>query len=98
MKKNNGWNYRIVAEIDPTGEYFYSIRDVYYKNDKPTSWGAEPQYAVGENPGEVSSDINLMSKAIYLPLLVVKGDKLIEGTKKSAMTDKAERIVPLTTL
>ena len=44
--KNNYWNNRVVKETR-SGETFYSIREVYYKNDKPNGWSAEARPAVG---------------------------------------------------
>ena len=89
MKKSH-WNYRIVAERGKDGSYFYSVRDVYYKDGNPHSWGAEPQHPIGETAEDVITDLSLMSNASSAPLLVVKGNKLVEHPKKSALTAKAE--------
>lgn len=87
------WNYRIVAELDPTRSWFYSIRDVYYKGKKAVSWGAEPQAPMGEAGNLVISDLLLMQKAMSQPLLVVIKGKLVEHPRKSPITAKAEDLL-----
>ena len=91
-KHKSCWNYRVVAELGPTGVYFYSIRDVYYKNEKPHAWGVDPQYSVGETTKDVFNALSYMSKAISKPLLVIVDDKLVEHHNKSALNAKAEDI------
>lgn len=83
------WNYRVVAEMDSNKNYFYSIRDVYYNKDKPNGWGAEPQYAVGENPTDVYNDLSLMQKAFQLPVLFINknGKTVTEGKAKNAINE-----------
>ncbi len=89
-KPKTYWNYRIVADFNNVEQevlrqWSFTIRDVYYTDDKPTSWGSEPQYPTGEDSQGVINDLEYMSKAIYLPLLIEVGDKLVEYPKKSAI-------------
>lgn len=85
MKKKNkgGWNYRVVKEADPIIKgleqtYSYSIRDVYYKNNNPVGWGAEPQHPIGEGWNDVFTDWNTMFDAFRQPTLEIQGDKLVD--------------------
>lgn len=95
MKKPKSyWNYRVVAEFQDNKKkilrsWFFSIRDVFYTDDKPTSWGAEPQYPVGESGMDVHDDIDNMSKAVFRPLLIVQGNKLVEHHRKCAALIKS---------
>lgn len=84
MKKKSHWNYRIVRIKNSIGKgYMYHIRDIYYKGTKPTSWGADPQYPMGECKGDLFQDICLMEGAIQMPVLeLVDGKKLIEVKTK----------------
>lgn len=82
-KNNNGWNYRLVKEADPKLKglkqtYSYSIRDVYYTKGKPTSWGATPQYIVGESWNEALADWNRFFDAFTQPTLEIKDNNLID--------------------
>lgn len=85
-----GWNYRVVAEREKNSEdYFYSIRDVYYdKEGKPHSWGAEPQYAVGDDGNSLWNDLHHMTLAYQRPLLIVNddGETLTEHKNKSPIS------------
>lgn len=88
------WNYRVVAEFNDSDKvilrsWSFTIRDVYYENGKPTSWGAEPQYPVGEDTQGLITDLENMNKAYLQPLLVVSGDKLIEYQKKTSILIKS---------
>lgn len=88
MKKNKGgWNYRVVREKDRKLKgcpqtYSWSIRDVYYKNNKPYAWGAEPQYPVGETWEEVRMDLLLMMEAFTKPPLKIIKREIIEMKTK----------------
>jgi hypothetical protein len=90
MKPESYWNYRVVASFHNSDKeilrgWSFTIRDVYYKNDKPTSWGAEPQYPCGENTRELISDLELMNKAYLKPLLIEVEEELVEYHKKTAI-------------
>lgn len=89
-KPKSYWNYRIVADFnnvkqEALRQWSFTIRDVYYTDGKSTSWGAEPQYPTGEDSQGVINDLEYMSKAIYLPLLIEVGNELVEYPKKSAI-------------
>jgi hypothetical protein len=84
MKKNNGWNYRVIKMPDKKLKglpqtYSWGIYEVYYTNDKPTSWSADPIYPIGESWNELMDDYHIMFQAFTKPTLELKGDKLIES-------------------
>lgn len=81
--KKSYWNYRVVKEADKKlkglpQSYSYTIRDVYYENGKPTSWGTEPQYAVGETFDDLFVDLHNMQNAMSAKVLEIKDGKLVE--------------------
>jgi hypothetical protein len=91
------WNYRVVADFnnveqEALRQWSFTIRDVYYTNGKPTSWGAEPQYPCGEDTQGVISDLENMNKAYLQPLLVEVDNKLVEYPKKSAILIKPSQL------
>ena len=95
--KETTWNYRIVADFnnveqEALRQWSFTIRDVYYTDGKPTSWGAEPQYPTGEDSQGVIDDLEHMSKAIYAPLLIEVDGKLVEYPKKSAILITKEHL------
>lgn len=67
-----------------TGSAFFNIYEVYYTNDKPTSWSAVPMLPYGENPSELLEDLVLMTKAYQLPVLEIwpkergTGERMVE--------------------
>lgn len=79
-KPEKNWNYRVVKTKNQFG-YDYSIRDVYYKNRKPYSWGAEPQFPVGESYVDLLQDYIRFAGAFDNPILELKNKKLIEVKK-----------------
>ncbi len=88
------WNYRIVAtNHGRCSDWSFTIRDVYYKNNEPTSWGEGPQYPSGADTENLASDLEAMKKAVYSPLLIVVGDKLVEFPKKDAILIKPEDLI-----
>ena len=75
------WNYRIIKE-DCKGYFDYSIRAVYYEEDKttPRGWSASHSYPSGETFEELVGDFSYMIKAFGKPILEVgENDKLIES-------------------
>lgn len=73
------WNYRVVAEIDKSGHWYFSIRDVYYEDGVPHSWGSKPEYPISEESvNELFRDWDNMFHAFTKPLVVVKGNKMVE--------------------
>lgn len=77
-KPKRYWNYRVVADREKNGDWYFSIREVHYDDDIPTSWAGDPQYPVSEqSANELYEDINCMEKAFSKPLLVVYEEKLV---------------------
>lgn len=58
-----------MRDTDDIGGSFFSIRDVYYRNDKPHSYGANPQYPIGESKEELHEDLSAMMEAFQKPIL-----------------------------
>ncbi len=79
-KTNDGWNYRIVR-IKEGKSFWYTIRDVYYKNGKAHSWGAEPQAPMGENVAGILLDMLMMTEAVQKPVMEVNKKGNIVETK-----------------
>ena len=76
INKKEYCNYRVVVEKEVNGEDYYSVREVYYEDDKPTSWTAAHQYPGGETLEELVDDIELMRKSFNKPVLREVGDEL----------------------
>lgn len=78
------WNYRVVITrekslLNPDDwSYHFTIRDVYYENDVPKSWGADPQYPSGEDRHELMKDLQLMMEAVQKRPLTAFDDELKE--------------------
>ena len=72
------WQYRVVKDKDKKGNIFFSVRDVYFENEKPYAWGSEPQFPIGDTYEEVMKDLQFMNKALLQKTLIVKGNTLIE--------------------
>jgi hypothetical protein len=84
------WNYRVVADFnnveqEALRQWSFTIRDVYYTDEKPTSWGAKPQYPTGEDTESLISDLEYMNKAYLQPLLIEVEGKLVEYPKKTSI-------------
>ena len=59
--------------------YSYGIYEVYYTNDKPTSWSSEPMHAIGETWNELHEDYHRMFEAFCKKPLILENGKLKEG-------------------
>jgi hypothetical protein len=83
------WQYRIIRKIAKNQltkevSYYYNIHEVYFKNNAIFTWSTDPMYPHDETPKGLKQDHNLMAKAFKLPILEVKGNKLVPiKTKKS---------------
>lgn len=80
------YNYRVVAEYEWHEKevlrgWSFTIRGVHYEDygEKIVGWDSEPIHPSGEDSvSELFNDIEAMSKAMYLPLLIRQGDTLVE--------------------
>ena len=84
MKKNNGWNYRVIKVADKKLKglpqtYSFGIYEVYYKDNIAHSWSAEPQYPIGESWIELYQDYHRMVEAFTKKVMYIKDGKLKEG-------------------
>jgi hypothetical protein len=96
-KPKRYWNYRVVAAFNNSDKealrgWSFTIRDVYYTNDKPTSWGSEPQYPTGEDSQGVIDDLEHMGKAYLQPLLIEVDGALVEFPKKTSILITAKQL------
>lgn len=74
---NLTWNYRIVKEVIGE-EYFYTIREVFYDDDKKViSWTVDEVSPGGSNADEMNRDWASYKLAFERPVVVVKDDKFI---------------------
>jgi hypothetical protein len=84
MKKPKSyWNHRVIkmADLKLKGlpqTYSWGIYEVFYENDKPTSWTSEPIHPIGGSWNELFESWNCMFEAFKKKTLEVKGDKLVE--------------------
>jgi hypothetical protein len=69
------WDYRVMVEKHSGVAasfgmpYYFSVREVYYKKGKPTSYGSVSTNVAGESPQEIKKDIKLMKEAFKKPIL-----------------------------
>lgn len=89
------WNYRVIKMPDPILKgmeqtYSWGIYEVYYTDDKPTSWSAEPMHAIGETFNELLEDFHNMQRGILAAPLELKGKKLVE-TKRFSLPNTHKR-------
>lgn len=93
-----GWNYRCVAEWIPHEKpilsgWHFTIRDVYYENDKPRGYGADPQAPQADCYNELKADHELMKFAFDKPLLVLHKGELMDAVEYMKKTNRA---IPIT--
>ena len=62
------WNYRIVSEQAPEGE-FLQVYEVYYDDGKIIGMLEKPSTAYGESVEELQADVNHMMEAFRRPVL-----------------------------
>ena len=65
------WNYRIVSEQAPEGE-FLQLYEVYYDDGKIIGMLEKPSTPYGESLDELQADINHMVEAFRRPVLKLK--------------------------
>ena len=62
------WNYRIVSEQAPSGE-FLQVYEVYYDDGKIIGMLEKPSTAYGESLDELQVEMNQMMEAFQKPVL-----------------------------
>ena len=65
------WNYRIVSEQAPEGE-FLQLYEIYYDDGKIIGMLVYPSKPYGENVDELQADMNYMMDAFRRPVLKLK--------------------------
>lgn len=76
---NNGWNYRVVKEPLPDGEYQFTIHEVYYgPNEEVESYTEKSIAPYGETLQELIHDLAHMKEAFSRSILIKVDDKLVE--------------------
>jgi hypothetical protein len=71
---DNYWNYRVVKKIWENGLVSYDVCEVYYENDKPTSWIWGKNVLSGESKVGLEMTLNSVQKAFTKPVLEIIGD------------------------
>lgn len=83
-KRMTDWGYRVVKHTDSVFSVFdepyvyFDIREVYRNGDKGLSWTKESKPPIGDTPDELKADLEMMLRACDLPVLVERGNKLVE--------------------
>ena len=65
------WNYRIVSEEAPEGE-FLQLYEIYYDDGKIIGMLENPSKPYGDNIDELQADMNYMMDAFRRPVLKLK--------------------------
>ena len=65
------WNYRIVSEEAPEGE-FLQVYEIYYDDGKIIGMLENPSKPYGDNIDELQADMNYMMEAFRKPVLKLK--------------------------
>tara|TARA_B100000282_G_scaffold295709_1_gene275583 strand:- start:548 stop:826 length:279 start_codon:yes stop_codon:yes gene_type:complete len=65
------WNYRIVSEEAPEGE-FLQVYEIYYDDGKIIGMLENPSKPYGDNIDELQADMNYMMDAFRRPVLKLK--------------------------
>ena len=66
------WNYRVIRSVDPNGNEFHAIHEVYYGDGvEPEGWTATPVAPCGDDLNEVRSTLQHMHRALDEPVLTV---------------------------
>ena len=63
------WNHRVIKRVNENGDVFYSIHEVYYTDDIPTSCTEESIAAYGETPETLILELERMLGACSKPIL-----------------------------
>lgn len=72
------WEYRVVRHICEEDRFlWFAVYEVYSDGGK-LSWTVDHKAPAGDSVDELRADLNMMLKALDLPVLEVKGDKLVE--------------------
>lgn len=93
-----GWNYRCIAEWIENDNHIlsgwhFTIRDVYYEDDRPKGYGADPQAPQAECYNELKADHELMAFAFDKPLLVLHKGEIYDAVE---YMKKFNRRIPVT--
>lgn len=75
------WNYRVLCRQDANGEPYFAVHEVYYTDDKPTSWTCDAASPSGDNLFELAIDAARMAAACGSPVLVVADDGTLHEYK-----------------
>ncbi|OBY76340.1 hypothetical protein BBG47_27720 [Paenibacillus sp. KS1] len=70
----NCWNYRVIKKKWSEELYSYEVCEVYYENDRPTSWIWGKNVLSGGNEEDLKSNLNFVLKAFEKPVLEIIGD------------------------
>lgn len=65
------WNYRVIkfSNRESDGEHWYEIREVYYTDEKPTSYTAEAEGVGSDDIDGLKWELERMREALGKPVL-----------------------------
>ena len=72
------WNHRVVKEKDGTGEYYYSIREVYYNNKGGIDCLSTASLLIGNDYDDLKKGYEFIRSAFEKPVLEKIGDDMVE--------------------
>jgi hypothetical protein len=76
------WNHRVIRhDEDESGEVWFAIHEVFYRDNKPVMWTEDGIRLVGESPEDLVETINRIQESLKKPILKIVGDKLEEIDK-----------------
>lgn len=79
LGSNMTWNYRVVKHIcEDDGFISFAIYEVYHNSENELSWTVDHKAPIGDSLDELRSDLNMMLKALDLPVLERNGGTLVE--------------------
>ncbi|CAM3412183.1 MULTISPECIES: hypothetical protein [Saccharibacillus] len=78
---NTYWNYRIIKKDWGNGLISYEVCEVFYENDKPTSWIWGKNVLNGDSKEHLEEQLRFIKYAFEKPVLEIVGndEKLIEA-------------------
>ena len=87
------WNYRIMKRVDEHGHEYYSLNEVFYKEDKSLMAYSEHDEVVGDSPASIVALLEMMlSDAMKdRPVLTEKDFKKGEKNEKDSIKVKQNK-------
>lgn len=78
------WNYRVIRTIDPNGDEYYGIHEVYYDDEgNPVSCTENSVNPIGESVEDLSHTVIYMMRAFTEPVLEMRQFEVNNDVEKS---------------